>query len=67
MKFRVFSDALRKGKKIAVNIDHVRFIETSEAGTTEIWMEGCDGDNPIIVVVAEDFDTVFSRLNMIAE
>ncbi len=69
MKFRMFTDAIRKGKKIAVNIDRVKFIETAdaEAGTTEIWMDGRDGDDPIILEVGEDFDTVFSRLNTIFE
>lgn len=69
MKFRYFTDAIRKGKKIAVNIDRVKFIETAdaEAGTTAIWMDGRDGDDTIIIEVGEDFDTVFSRLNTIFE
>jgi hypothetical protein len=68
MKFRYFTDAIRKGKKIAVNIDRVRLIQVAdaEAGTTEIWMDGHAGDT-IVVEVSEDFDTVFSRLNTIAE
>lgn len=68
MKFRYFTDATRKGVKIGVNVDRVRFIQTAdaEAGTTEIWMDGHKGD-VIVLEVAEDFDTVFSRLNTIAE
>ena len=68
MKFRMFTDAVRKGKKIAVNIDRVRFIQVAdaEAGTTEIWMDGHSGD-AIVLEVGEDFDTVLSRLNTIAE
>ena len=68
MKFRMFTDAIRKGKKIAVNIDHVRFIETAdaEAGTTEIWMDG-HNDDAVVLEVGEDFHTVISRLNTIAE
>jgi hypothetical protein len=68
MKFRYFTDATRKGVKIAVNVDRVRFIETAdaEAGTTNIWMDGHNGD-VVILEVGEDFDTVFSRLNTIAE
>ena len=68
MKFRMFTDAVRKGKKIAVNIDRVRFIQVAdaEAGTTEIWMDGHGGD-AIVLEVGEDFDTVLSRLNTIAE
>ena len=68
MKFRMFTDAVRKGKKIAVNIDRVRFIQVAdaEAWTTEIWMDGHSGD-VIVLEVGEDFDTVLSRLNTIAE
>lgn len=68
MKFRMFTDAVRKGKKIAVNIDRVRFIQVAdaEAGTTEIWMDGHSGD-AIVLEVGEDFDAVLSRLNTIAE
>ena len=66
MKFRYFTDAIRKGVKIAVNIDHVRFIETAdaEAGTTYIVF---DKNGEQCIEVGEDFDTVFSRLNTIAE
>lgn len=68
MQFRYFTDAARKGVKIGVNVDRVRFIQTAdaEAGTTEIWMDGHKGDT-IVLEVGEDFDTVFSRLNTIAE
>lgn len=60
MKFRMFTD-VKSGKRIAVNVDRV------------IWIEDCDGCVVIYagttecVEVAEDFDTVFSRLNTIAE
>lgn len=71
MKFRCFTDAVRKGIKIAVNVDRVRFIETAdvEAGTTNIWMDGhnSDGNDVVVLEVGEDFDTVFSRLNTIFE
>lgn len=68
MKFRMFTDAVRKGKKIAVNVDRVRLIQVAdaEAGTTEIWMDGHGGD-AIVIEVVEDFDTVLARLNAIAE
>lgn len=67
MKFRMFTDATRKGVKIAVNVDRVRFIQTAdaEAGTTEIWMDWLNGDLTVLEVV-EDVDTVISRLNTIA-
>ena len=65
MKFRYFTDATRKGVKIGVNVDRVRFIRTADLndGTTEIWMDG--HKDAIVIEVAEDFDTVFSRLNII--
>ena len=68
MKFRMFTDAVRQGIKFAVNVDRVRFIETAdaEAGTTNIWMDGHNGD-AVVLEVGEDFDTVFSRLNTIFE
>lgn len=68
MKFRMFTDAVRKGVKIGVNVDRVRLVQTAdaEAGTTEIWMDGRLGDT-IVLEVAEDFDTVLARLNTIAE
>lgn len=68
MKFRMFTDAVRKGVKIGVNVDRVRFVQTAdaEAGTTEIWMDGHKGDT-IVLEVGEDFDTVLARLNTIAE
>jgi hypothetical protein len=68
MKFRYFTDATRKGIKIAVNIDQVQRIETAdaEAGTTYIFV-GRDGGETVVIEVGEDFDTVFSRLNTIFE
>ena len=68
MKFRMFTDAVRKGVKIGVNVDRVWFVQTAdaEAGTTEIWMGGHNGDT-IVLEVEEDFDTVLARLNTISE
>lgn len=74
MKFRYFTDAIRKGVKIAVNIDHVQRIETAckKAGTTYIIFgnnraENYEDSGEQCIEVGEDFDTVFSRLNTIAE
>ena len=68
MKFRMFTDAVRKGKKIAVDVDRVRLIQVADplAGTTEIWLDGHSGADDVIEV-GEDFDTVLARLNTIAE
>ena len=68
MKFRMFTDAMRKGRKIAVNIDRVRLVqeEDHDEGTTAIWLDDHRGDT-IVIEVAEDFNTVLSRLNTIAE
>ena len=68
VKFRMFTDAVRKGKKIAVNVDRVWLIQVAdaEAGTTEIWIDG-HGGGAIVVEAGEDFDTVLARLNTIAE
>lgn len=74
MKFRYFTDATRKGVKIGVNVDEVERIETADAdaNTTYIIFKRkiYDGDGELTfscIEVAEDFDTVFSRLNTIAE
>ena len=74
MKFRYFTHATRKGVKIAVNVDMVQRIETADvkAGTTYIFFGKNSGEKYEEVVeqcieVGEDFDTVFSRLNTIAE
>lgn len=74
MKFRMFTEFELK-LKIAVNVDQVRqIIENKNGGTViefrdyrppEI-MEVGEYDFGV-VRVAEDFDTVFSRLNTIAE
>lgn len=67
MKFRMFTENVN-GRKIAVNVDRVRHIQIggryNEA--TEIWMDG-HGEDAVVIEVKEDFDTVFSRLNTIAE
>ena len=62
MKFRMFTDAITK-RKVAVNIDTVVDIVQMGDGTTDIWFT----TKGLILNVAEDFDTVFSRLNTIAE
>lgn len=61
MKFRMLTDAGSK-RKVAVNIDRVADIVEVCDGTTDIWFE-----NKMILNVAEDFATVFSRLNTLAE
>ena len=73
MKFRMFTD--RDGGKVAVNVDHVKFVEAIVDNKTVIYLTGfevsgvvCGGEElPNVLVVSEDFDTVFSRLNTIAE
>lgn len=62
MKFRMFTDAITK-RKVAVNIDSVVDIVEMRDGTTDIWFT----TKGMILNVAEDFDTVFSRLNTLAE
>ncbi len=62
MKFRMFTDAVTQ-RKVAVNVDHVVDIVALGNGTTYIWFD-VKGQ---ALNVAEDFDTVFSRLNTIAE
>lgn len=72
MKFRMFTEAIR-GEKIAVNIDKVSRIAVAckEANTTYIFFDqpyrDDEGTGEVVVEVGEDFDTVFSRLNTIAE
>ncbi|MBQ4385627.1 MAG: hypothetical protein II823_06905 [Kiritimatiellae bacterium] len=62
MKFRMFTDAVTK-RKVAVNITKVVDIVQQGDGTTDIWFT----TKGMILNVAEDFDTVFSRLNTLAE
>lgn len=62
MKFRMFTDAVTQNK-VAVNVDHVIDIVALGNGKTYIWFD-VKGQ---ALTVAEDFDTVFSRLNTIAE
>ena len=59
MKFRMFTDA-KTGQKIAVNVDQVAWIQECSQGC-EIWIRYQ------VLVVSETYDTVFSRLNTIAE
>ena len=62
MKFRMFTDAVTK-RKVAVNVTKVVDIVQMGDGTTDIWFT----TKGMILNVAEDFDTVFSRLNTLAE
>ena len=62
MKFRMFTDAVTK-RKVAVNITKIVDIAQMSDGTTEIWFT----TKGMVLYVAEDFDTVFSRLNTLAE
>ena len=77
MKFRMFTNAAT-GRKIAINIDRVQYIEAAgrKAKRTYIYIDGLEpsyedrADSqmaPIVIELSEDFDTVFSRLNTIAE
>lgn len=77
MKFRIFTNAAN-GCKIAVNVDRVEYIEArgKKAKKTYIHLDGYervyeqhaeDWMAPLVIEVSEDFDTVFSRLNTIAE
>ena len=67
MKFRVFTN--RDGGKVAVNVDHVKFVEEIGGKKTVIHLDiVCGGEEiPNVLVVSEDFHTVISRLNTIAE
>lgn len=74
MKFRVFTNA-ENGRKVAVNVDHVKFVDEIADNKTIIYLTEfkvadivCDGEEmPNVLVVNEDFHTVISRLNTIAE
>ena len=73
MKFRMFTN--RDGSKVAVNVDHVKFVEEIADNKTVIYLTEfkvadivCDGEEiQNVLVVSEDFHTVISRLNTIAE
>ena len=60
MKFRMFT-AVKSGKRIAVNVDRVKAIEEID-GCVVIYVGETER-----VEVAEDFDTVFARLNTVAD
>lgn len=62
MKFRVFTCAATD-KKVAVNVESVLDVRELPNGTTDIWFT----TKGRVLNVAEDFDTVVSRLNTIAE
>ena len=62
MKFRMFTD-FESGEKIALDVDSVSRIEEEKSGGTWITLKDLDA----LVRVQEDFDTVFSRLNTVAE
>lgn len=74
MKFRMFTEFELK-QKIAVNVDQVRqIIEDKDGGTWIVFIDyqppeilDVGENDPGVVRVAEDFDTVFSRLNTLAE
>ena len=66
MKFRMLTEAAN-GRKIAVNIDHVLYIEEQRDGTTLIELGNHKDMQPTFLEVSEPFDIVFSRLNTIAE
>lgn len=59
MKFRMFTDA-KSGLKVAVNVDHVTGVEECVNHVVIYIGDDC-------VKVSEDFHTVISRLNTIAE
>ena len=61
MKFRMFTENY-SGCKVAVNVDKVVQVEDCGGKYTVI-----DLDNKRSVLVKEDFDTVFSRLNTVAD
>ena len=66
MKFRMFTSAAN-GRKVAVNIDHVLYIEEQRDGTTLIELGNHKDMQPTFLEVSDPFDVVFSRLNTIAE
>lgn len=61
MKFRMFTENY-SGCKVAVNVDKVVQVEDCGGKCTAIHMDGKRS-----VLVKEDFDTVFSRLNTVAD
>lgn len=73
MKFRMFTNG--DGGKVAVNVDHVKFVEEIADDKTVIYLTEfkvadvvCGGEEiQNVLVVSEDFHTVISRLNTIAE
>ena len=73
MKFRMFTN--RDGGKVAVNVDHVKFVEEIADNKTVIYLTEfgvadvvCGGEEiSNVLIVSEDFHTVISRLNTIAE
>ena len=67
MKFRMFTDK-KTGRKIAVNVDRVNYVMENDDGTVRIWTRRpYSNDVEVFADVAEDFHTVISRLNTIAE
>lgn len=66
MKFRMFTSDV-SGRKVAVNIDHVVYIEAQRDGSTLIELGNHKDMQPTFLEVSEPFDVVFSRLNTIAE
>ena len=66
MKFRMLTE-VGSGCKIAVNIDHVLYIEEQRDGSTLIEIGNHKDMQPTFLEVSEPFNVVFSRLNTIAE
>lgn len=66
MKFVTFTDA-QNGRKVAVYVDKVAYVLENENGTVRIWTRRAEADIGAYIDVAEDFNTVISRLNTIAE
>ena len=73
MQFRIFTN--RDGGKVAVNVDHVKFVEEIADNKTAIYLTEfkvpdilCGGEEiPNVLVVSEDFHAVISLLSTIAE
>lgn len=68
MKFRMFTDKV-SGLKVAVNVENVIEVDQNDDGSSTIWYDRFEGSviKGQSIEVREDFDTVLSRLNTIAE
>lgn len=63
MKFRMFTE-IANGEKVAVNIDSVAYVDIV-GGKVQIHVNV--GAFRVAILVKEDFDIVFSRLNTVAD